>query len=177
MSGVDMYLHAVQVDPYRCRLHTTAYTASSHPMVASRSKAQLLAYVLFLSQKESSGTEKTLGVWHVPCPKSQSPGQMVIPTVVGILGPSIASLRFMFKALLSTEPWLHDPEVLAIPYRSHAEYNLAKSPKLSFGVFPADGVVTPHPPILRAVREVAEAMEAEGYKVGAVESSTGCRIY
>lgn len=90
---------------------------------------------------------------------------MIIPTVVGIIGPSVASLRLVFKGLLSSKPWLHDTEVLPIPYRSEAEYRSEESPNLSFEVFLADGVVTPHPPITRAVRMVAEALEDQGYKV------------
>lgn len=95
----------------------------------------------------------------------QSPGQMMIPTVVGILGPSVAALRNMFKALLSSEPWLHDPEVLPLPYRADAECNYKSTPKLAFGVLESDGVVAPHPPIIRAVREVRKALEAEGHAV------------
>lgn len=90
---------------------------------------------------------------------------MVIPTVVGILGASLASLRQMFEALLSAEPWLHDPEVLPIPYRREAEHRPEQTPKLSFGVFPNDGVVTPHPPITRAIRKVEQALEAAGHEV------------
>ena len=90
---------------------------------------------------------------------------MMIPTVVGILGPSVPALRNMFEALLSSEPWLHDPEVLPLPYRVEAECNHETSPKLAFGVLESDGVVTPHPPIIRAVREVTKALEAEGHKV------------
>ena len=88
---------------------------------------------------------------------------MVIPTVVGILGPSIASLRLMFKALLSAKPWLYDPEVLPMPWRSEMEHLAGKPPNLSFAVFPSDGVVTPHPPITRAISIVAEALKAAGY--------------
>lgn len=96
---------------------------------------------------------------------NSSPGQMVIPTVVGILGPSIASLRLMFKALLSAEPWLYDPEVLPMPWRSETEHLTGKPPNLSFAVFPSDGVVTPHPPITRAVSIVAKALKAAGYDI------------
>ena len=90
---------------------------------------------------------------------------MVIPTVVGILGPSIGSLREVFRALLSTKPWLHDPEILPLPYRHEAEIDQEKHSKLSIGVFMTDGVVTPHPPITRAVREVQMALEAAGHEV------------
>ena len=90
---------------------------------------------------------------------------MGIPTIVGILGPSIASLRAVFRALLSTKPWLHDPEILPLPYRHEAEIGQEKHPKLTIGILMADGVVTPHPPITRAVREVRMALEAAGHEV------------
>lgn len=96
---------------------------------------------------------------------NSSPGQTVIPTVVGILGPSIDSLRLVFKSLLSVEPWLHDPEVLPLPYRSEAALDPKKPEELTFGIFEADGVVTPHPPITRAVRMVSEALNAQGHNV------------
>ena len=90
---------------------------------------------------------------------------MVIPTVVGILGPSVAALRSMFKALLSSEPWLRDTELLPLPFRAEAEYNHWRTPKLTFGVLESDGMVAPHPPIIRAIREVTKALEAEGHQV------------
>ena len=97
----------------------------------------------------------------------------MIPTVVGILGSSISSLQLVFKALLSSEPWLHDPEVLPIPYRADAECRSETSNNLSFGIFTSDGVVNPHPPITRAVRMVAEALKVEGYKVALPLYMTG----
>lgn len=90
---------------------------------------------------------------------------MGIPTVVGILGPSIASLRVVFRALLSTQPWLHDPDTLPLPYRHEAEIGQEKHSKLTIGILMTDGVVTPHPPISRAVREVQMALEAAGHEV------------
>ena len=90
---------------------------------------------------------------------------MAIPTVVGILDPSIAALWNMFKALLSSEPWLRDPEVLPLPYRAEAEYVHQLTPKFTFGVLESDGMIKPHPPIIRAVREVTRALDAEGHEV------------
>ena len=103
---------------------------------------------------------------------NSSPGQMVIPTVVGMMGPSIDSLRLTFEALLSGKPWLHDPEVLPIPYRFEKETHPERPDDLSFGIFEADGVVTPHPPIIRAIQIVAKALDAQGYNVCVVGSST-----
>ncbi|KAK5702415.1 hypothetical protein LTR17_022342 [Elasticomyces elasticus] len=87
-----------------------------------------------------------------------------ISGVVGILGPSVASLRLMFKSLLSTEPWLRDPYVLAIPYRAELEYNPKKDPSPTFGIMKDDGLVRPHPPIARAMNMVEAALHAAGHE-------------
>ena len=76
---------------------------------------------------------------------------MAISTVVGILGPSIPSLRSVFKALLLSDPWLHAPEIFPLPYRHEAELRAEKHSKLIFGILVIDGVVTPHASITRAV--------------------------
>ena len=90
---------------------------------------------------------------------------MAISTVVGILGPSIASLRSVFKALLLTDPWLHGPEGLPLPYRNEAEHRSEQRSRLGFGILMTDGVVTPHAPVTRTVREVQMALSAAGHEV------------
>ncbi|OJD30133.1 general amidase [Diplodia corticola] len=91
---------------------------------------------------------------------NSSPGQAIIPSVVGIMGDSISSLRLTFRSLLATSPWLHDPEVLRMPWAAEDE----TFAKISFGFFENDGVVAPHPPIARALRMVKEAIENSGHK-------------
>ncbi|KAK1083525.1 hypothetical protein LTR48_006199 [Friedmanniomyces endolithicus] len=86
-----------------------------------------------------------------------------ISGVVGILGPSVASLRLMFKSLLSTEPWLRDPYVHPIPYRAELEYNPERDPLPTFGIMRDDGLVRPHPPIARAMNMVEAALRAAGH--------------
>ena len=89
-------------------------------------------------------------------------------TVVGIMGPSIGSLRLMFQSLMSSEPWLHDPDVFPVPWRKNLEYDTSKrteSVTLSFGLMENDGIVSPHPPIQRALRTVAETLTRAGHKI------------
>ena len=92
----------------------------------------------------------------------------MIPSIVGIIGTKLSSVRLMFKSLLTTQPWLHDPDVLNIPWRSEAGFPLKqglKDPKPIFGLMKTDGIVSPHPPISRALRMVAEALESKGHEV------------
>lgn len=78
-----------------------------------------------------------------------------MPTVAGIMGHSVKTLQLVFKSLLSTEPWLHDPYTLPIPWRADREYHAGKEDaKPAFGYMANDGLVTPHPPIARAMAMV-----------------------
>ncbi|KAL4992407.1 amidase signature domain-containing protein [Aspergillus falconensis] len=94
-------------------------------------------------------------------------GQEVMPTVVGIMGRSVDALQLIFKSLLFLEPWLHDPYTLPIPWRSELEYkpqgDLAYKP--AFGFLANDGVLTPHPPISRAMEIVKEALQSKGHQL------------
>lgn len=96
-----------------------------------------------------------------------------MPTVAGIMGHSVATLRLVFKALLSTEPCLYDPYVLEVPFR---EYSLVEGSNLSFGFVKNDAIVTPHAPIARALEIVQKAMLAAGQEVGACNQSSHSEI-
>lgn len=94
------------------------------------------------------------------------PGQQIMPTVAGVMGHSIATLRLVFKSLVSTRPWLYDPYSLPIPWRSENEYNPEQEAhKPAFGFMPNDGLVTPHPPVARALRIVQRALEESDYQL------------
>lgn len=84
-----------------------------------------------------------------------------MPTVAGLMGHSVETLRLVFKSLLSIEPWLYDADVLPIPYREDKE--LADDEKPAFGFLADDGIVTPHPPIARALSTIKSALEYAGY--------------
>jgi amidase len=103
-------------------------------------------------------------------------GQNTVLSVVGPLGTTAASLRLVTKALLSQQPWLHDPLVHEIPWRSEEEEKIQqllqltgesvpKEKKLTFGIMYTDGVVTPTAPIRRAIELVTKAIEASGHEV------------
>jgi amidase len=84
---------------------------------------------------------------------------LVIPGVIGMLGPSVASLRLMFRSLQATEPWKRDPFVHQIGYRDEREYNPERDPLPAFGIMKDDGIVRPHPPLARAMDMVEKALQ------------------
>ncbi|KAL4945683.1 hypothetical protein BDV06DRAFT_184240 [Aspergillus oleicola] len=100
-------------------------------------------------------------------------GQNTILSVIGPLAGTARSLQFLFKAVLSQQPWFHDPLVLELPWRSEIEQETralveqsAKDPsKLVFAVMKHDGVALPHPPIARAIEIMEQTLKRLGHKV------------
>lgn len=95
-------------------------------------------------------------------------GQNSVVSVVGPIATNAASLRLVTQALLRQKPWLHDPLVHEIPWRTEHEDEIkvrAQSGKLVFGVLRTDGEVNPMPPVTRAVEEVVKALQAAGHEV------------
>ena len=77
-------------------------------------------------------------------------GQNSVLSVVGPLSRSTASLKLLVRAILSQKPWLHDPLVHEIPWRSEQEQQMKdlistsqESSGLAFGVLKHDGFITP----------------------------------
>ncbi|OIW32388.1 amidase [Coniochaeta ligniaria NRRL 30616] len=100
------------------------------------------------SIKPSVGRVPFLGT-----PKS-SPGQTNIQTV-GMLGHCVASLRHVFEAIPAGD-------VLA---------------KLSFGFMDFDGIVKSHPPILRALCMVKDALQASGHRAAITSGDRAYHVF
>lgn len=95
-------------------------------------------------------------------------GQNSVLSVVGPLAPSVATLRLMVKSLLFQEPWLSDPLVHEIPWRDDQEKQIRdriSAKKLVFGIMYNDGMVTPHPPVQRAMNMIENTLKRLGHKV------------
>ncbi|KAL4752789.1 hypothetical protein BDW72DRAFT_170576 [Aspergillus terricola var. indicus] len=100
-------------------------------------------------------------------------GQNTILSVIGPLASTARSLQLLFKAVLQQQPWLYDPLVLEIPWRSELEQETralveqsAKDPsKLAFAIMKHDGIVMPQPPIARALDIVERTLKRLGHKV------------
>ena len=77
-------------------------------------------------------------------------------------------------SILSLSPWLSDPYAIQIPWREEivsatleraAEKGSSDVQRpLKLGIFWTDSVVTPHPPIQRGLRLVADAIDKAGHK-------------
>ena len=89
-------------------------------------------------------------------------GQNSVLSVVGPLATTAASLKLVFKSILSQSPWLYDPLVVELPWRESQEQIPAK---LTIGLMKTDGIITPQPPVARAVQIIADALAAAGHQI------------
>lgn len=82
--------------------------------------------------------------------------------ILGTIGPlstSLEGVRLFTKTLIDGKPWLKDPSILPIEWKEKT--GLEERP-LVVGVMWDDGVVKPHPPVLRAMKEVVDKLKAKG---------------
>lgn len=86
--------------------------------------------------------------------------ESVLPTF-GPLARSRATLELFMDVVLRTRPWRFDPWLVP---KGWTPVEAFERP-LKVGVQWDDGVVRPHPPVLRALREVAEACRAAAMRV------------
>ncbi|KIX05434.1 uncharacterized protein Z518_06306 [Rhinocladiella mackenziei CBS 650.93] len=82
--------------------------------------------------------------------------------IIGAVGPmarSIEDLELFCSVALANQPWDHEPSLIGIPWKTDVEMPT----RLKIGVIWNDGVVQPHPPVSRALKEVVTALQNEGY--------------
>ncbi|CAF3700813.1 unnamed protein product [Rotaria sp. Silwood1] len=102
--------------------------------------------------------------------RSSMDGQETVHSVCGPIAHRAEDLAYFMKAILEQEPWDYDPKVIEIPWREE-KYNEGKTGKKIFGVTTVngvlgfDGVVMPHPPILRGIQMVVNALQRAGHTV------------
>ncbi|KAI2827572.1 hypothetical protein CBS147343_4898 [Aspergillus niger] len=99
-------------------------------------------------------------------------GQNTILSVIGPLATSIGGLKLLFKAILTQEPWQHDPLSLPLPWRDDVENKTKRlisekstASRLSFGIMRHDGLVEPQPSVKVAIGFVERILRDLGHQV------------
>jgi amidase len=99
-------------------------------------------------------------------------GQNSVLSVVGPLGTSAGAVKLLVKSFLSQKPWLYDPLVVDMPWRSAEEKEITSvikassgKGKLAFGVMRSDGIASPNPPVNRAVQMTVDALKQAGHTI------------
>jgi Asp-tRNA(Asn)/Glu-tRNA(Gln) amidotransferase A subunit family amidase len=83
--------------------------------------------------------------------------EQIVPTI-GPLSTSLEGCKIFTKALIDAKPWLKEPSLLPIPWKNEIFFPAGK--KLKVAVLWDDGVVKPHPPVTRALKQIVDKLEA-----------------
>ncbi|KAF7514108.1 hypothetical protein GJ744_004433 [Endocarpon pusillum] len=88
-------------------------------------------------------------------------GQEHVLPVMGPLSTTLEGCKLFMRTIIDQKPWLKEPSLVPVPWQMNDQARFgAKNgkKKLSVGVLWNDGVVKPHPPITRALKEVVETL-------------------
>jgi amidase len=89
--------------------------------------------------------------------------------LVGCIGPlatSARDLNLFCKVMLEYQAWNVEHQNLYMEWKTNlAEHGEGLPKKLIIGFLPDDGVVTPHPPLRRAMEDTKRALLAAGHEV------------
>ena len=88
------------------------------------------------------------------------PGQEAVRSINGPMSSTLEGVELWTKAVLASEPWWKDPNMIPLPYRP-----VELPQKLCFGLVMDNGIVKPTPPVQRALIETKKALEAAGHVV------------
>jgi hypothetical protein len=76
--------------------------------------------------------------------------QLTVSQLLRIKG----DVELIMKTIIDTEPWLSDPSLVPVPWNPTP----FQPTRLKVGYFTSDGVVTPQPPIVRAMKAALDAL-------------------
>lgn len=79
----------------------------------------------------------------------------IVPTI-GPLSTSLDGCKVFMKVLIDAKPWFKEPSLLPFPWR---EENFFPSKKIKVAILWDDGVVKPHPPVTRALKQVVDKLK------------------
>lgn len=88
------------------------------------------------------------------------PGLELVSSINGPMTTSLTTLDYYCKNILTLEPWYHDPNSVALPWRT-----VDVPGKLNIAILEDDLVVRPTPPIRRGLKIVRDALTEAGHTV------------
>ncbi|KAL4898488.1 amidase signature domain-containing protein [Aspergillus ambiguus] len=91
-------------------------------------------------------------------------GQEHVPSSVGPMGRDLSSLCYVSRLVANASPWELDPKCVPLPWNEDAFQEVQTRP-LVIGLILDDGIVRVHPPIERALRDLASKLTEKGHEI------------
>ena len=97
--------------------------------------------------------------------KSGLAGQEAVLSINGPMCQDFEGLEIYAKTVVDSEPWHSDPKCLPIPWTPVSEAASSLPASLTLLVLTDNGIVTPTPPLQRALKHAIAKLRAAGHKV------------
>ncbi|KAF8251944.1 amidase [Wilcoxina mikolae CBS 423.85] len=159
----DSYIYGRTLNPYNTDLTCGGSSGGEAALIALRGSVLGIGGDIGGSIRNPAGNCGVYGFKPTPLRVSTSgasyaiAGMEGIPSTRGPLSTTRSGLELFMKTYLDTKPWLTDTSLLPIPWRETTLSN-----PLRLGIMWTDGVVTPHPPVTRALKAIVETLKAAG---------------
>lgn len=162
-------LHGVTVNPYNRNLTSGGSSGGEGAILGMRASCMGIGTDIGGSIRSPAANNGVFGLrptsYRLPCGglKAAMGGQEQIVPVIGPLATSLEGIKLFMKTLIDQKPWLTEPSLVPFPWRDTTKATLLRTDgtgkrKLKIGVMKDDGVVRPHPPILRAIDQVVASL-------------------
>ena len=83
--------------------------------------------------------------------------EQIVPTI-GPLSTSLEGCKIFTKTIIDAKPWLKEPSLVPFPWKNKDFFPAGK--KLKVAVLWDDGVVKPHPPVTRALKQIVDKLKS-----------------
>ncbi|KAK5952726.1 hypothetical protein OHC33_006318 [Knufia fluminis] len=160
-------LYGVTVNPYNRALTSGGSSGGEGALLGLRGSCLGIGTDIGGSIRSPAANN---GVWgfrpssyRLPNSGAHAPGlgeEQIVP-VIGPMSTSFAGLNVFMKTIIDQKPWLNEPSMVPLKWNT-AESHLVErfgQRKLKVGIMWHDGVVKPHPPIMRALTEMAAKLK------------------
>ncbi|KAJ5552876.1 Amidase [Penicillium frequentans] len=91
-------------------------------------------------------------------------GQEHVPSAVGPMTRDLQSLSYITRLVTNARPWDSDPRCTPLPWNETTFAEIQTRPMV-IGLIMDDGVVKVHPPIARALEELAVKLKSAGHEI------------
>jgi len=160
-------LHGVTVNPHNRQLTSGGSSGGEGALLGLRASPLGLGSDIGGSIRSPAANNGLYGLrttsTRLPLAGVRAPmlGAEHILPVLGPLSTSLAGCALFMKAILDQKPWLTDPSLTPLPWRSPSPNTTPTRPQrftrtnpLRIGIMPSDAIVRPHPPITRALADL-----------------------
>ena len=157
-------LYGVTTNPFNCQLTSGGSSGGEGALVGMRGSSLGLGTDIGGSIRSPAANNGLYGLrpssYRIPVEgwSTTMGGQEQVIAVLGPLSTSLDGVKMFMRTVIGAKPWLTEPSLVPIPWRDQESW-LRASPggkKLKIAVMWDDRIVRPHPPVLRALREVVD---------------------